>query len=148
MGIGSFPMFVKEQSPQAEATMKIAIPMANGKFSEHFGGAREFLVFQLDRQADACGAGELLSAPEHKPGALPEWLAAQRMDAVIVSAIGERALQLLDQSGIDTFLAEGESEPVALAIACLRGKLPCANKENSRCDGSHHNHDGHACDHH
>lgn len=38
--------------------MKIAIPMAGGKFSEHFGGAREFLVFEADRKGGVLGAGE------------------------------------------------------------------------------------------
>jgi len=128
--------------------MKIAIPMADGKFSEHFGGAREFLVFHVDRKAGSLGEGELLPAPEHKPGSLPEWLAAQQMDAVIASAIGERALLMLADSGIETFLAGGESNPSELAAACLLGKLPRANQENSRCNGAHHDHDGHDCGHH
>ncbi len=128
--------------------MKIAIPMAEGKFSEHFGGAREFLVYEADRRTGAIGAGKLLPAPEHKPGSLPEWLAAQQMDAVIASAIGERALLMLADSGIATYLSTGEADPSELAAACLMGKLPRANKENSRCNGDHHDHDGHDCDHH
>jgi len=144
MSIGSFLMFVKDQPNRREGTMKIAIPMAGGQFSEHFGGAREFLVFYVDRKAGSFGPGELLPAPEHKP----EWLAAQQMDAVIVSAIGERALLMLANSGVETFLSGGESNPSGLAAACLQGKLPRANKENSRCNGTHHGHDGHDCGHH
>jgi len=141
-------MFVKDQPNPIQGTMKIAIPMAGGQFSEHFGGAREFLVFEADRQAGSVGAGALLPAPEHKPGSLPEWLAAQNMDAVIVSAIGERAVLMLADAGIETFLTSGESDPSELAAACLLGKLPRANKENSRCNGTHHDHDGHDCGHH
>jgi len=148
MSISSFLMFVKDQPNQVEGTMKIAIPMAEGKFSEHFGGAREFLVYEADRKSGVRGAGELLTAPEHKPGSLPEWLAAQQMDAVIASAIGERALLMLSNAGIETYLTGGEADPAGLAAACLQGKLPRANKENSRCNGAHHEHDGHDCDHH
>ena len=141
-------MFVKDQPNPMQGTMKIAIPMAGGKFSEHFEGAREFLVFHMDRHAGSFGPGELLPAPEHKPGSLPEWLATQKMDAVIASAIGERALLMLANAGIETYLSGGESDPSGLAAACLLGKLPRANQENSRCNGSHHEHDGHDCGHH
>ena len=128
--------------------MKIAIPMANGAFSEHFGGAREFLVFETDRKMGILAEGKLFPAPEHKPGSLPEWLASQKMDAVIVSAIGARALLMLADAGIESFLSGGESDPAKLASACLLGKLPRANKENSGCNGAHHDHDGHDCHHH
>jgi predicted Fe-Mo cluster-binding NifX family protein len=70
------------------------------------------------------------------------------MDAVIASAIGERALLMLADAGIETYLSGGESEPSKLAAACLLRKLPRANQENSRCNGAHHDHDGHDCDHH
>jgi len=128
--------------------MKIAIPMAGGKFSEHFGGAREFMLFEADPHAGLVGAGAVFRAPEHKPGSLPEWLASQKVDAVIASAIGERALLMLADSGIETFLAGGQSDPSELALSCLLGKLPRANQENSRCNGAHHDHDGHDCGHH
>lgn len=128
--------------------MKIAIPMAEGKFSGHFGGAREFLIYDADHKTGSPGAGGLHSAPEHKPGSLPEWLASQNVDAVIASAIGERALLMLADAGIETFLSGGESAPSELAAACLLGKLPRANKENSCCNGAHHDHDGHDCGHH
>jgi predicted Fe-Mo cluster-binding NifX family protein len=141
-------MFVKVQPNRREGTMKIAIPMAGGQFSEHFGGAKEFLVFEADPHAESVGAGALIFAPEHKPGALPEWLAAQKVDAVIASAIGERALLMLAAAGIETYLSGGESAPSELAAACLLGKLPRANQENSRCKGPHHDHDGHGCGHH
>jgi len=132
--------------------MKIAIPMAEGTFSGHFGGAGEFLIFNADHKAGSPGIGELHSAPEHKPGSLPEWLASQNVDAVIASAIGERALLMLADADIETYLSGGDSDPSELAAACrlgkLPGKLPRANKENSCCNGAHHDHDEHDCGHH
>ena len=148
MSVCSFAMSVKVEPKAGEGTMKIAIPMAGGKFSEHFGGAGQFLIFDADSKSATAGVGELHSAPEHKPGSLPEWIAAQKVDAVIVSAIGERALLMLADAGIETYLSGGESDPDGLAAACLQGKLARANQENSRCNGSHHEHDGHDCGHH
>jgi len=141
-------MFAKDQPNGSAGTIKIAIPMAGGHFSGHFGGATEFLVFEAGCPAGPVGAGALHPAPEHKPGSLPDWLASQKMDAVIASAIGERALLMLADAGIETYLSGGGSDPSELAAACLRGQLSRANKENSRCDGAHHDHDGHDCGHH
>ena len=141
-------MFATIAAKHEEGVIKIAVPMANGIFSEHFGGAGEFLIFHADSKAGTAGAGELRSAPEHKPGSLPEWLAGQQVDAVVASAIGERALLMLADAGIETYLSGGESDPSELVSACLLGKLPRASRENSRCNGSHHEHDGHDCGRH
>lgn len=122
--------------------MKIAVPMAGGGFCGHFGAARDFWIF--DAVGGEPGEGARRPAPEHKPGALPSWLAQQGVDAVVVTAIGERALYMLADAGIETFLAEGETDPVLLVRVCLRGRLRRATGENSGCDGSHHDH-SHDC---
>ena len=129
-------------------SVKIAIPMADGKFSEHFGAAKAFLIFEGDRKFQRLGGRDIFGAPEHKPGSLPKWLEEQKVDALVSSAIGERALIMLADAGIEVFLADGDHEPSALATACLSGKLTRANSENSRCKGDHHDHgDGHECHH-
>lgn len=129
--------------------LKIAIPMADGRFSEHFGGARAFLVFHGNRRMGSLDGRELVGAPEHKPGSLPQWLEEHNVDVLVASAIGERALVMLASSGIEVFLANGGSDPSELAMSCLMGKLQRANRENSRCHGGHHGQDdGHGCHHH
>lgn len=131
---------------------KIAIPMGAGRFSEHFGGATEFHIYDADADKGGLAGVRAMPAPEHKPGSLPAWLIEQDVDAVVVSAIGERALMMLSAGGIKTYLADGTSDPAQLAIACLLGNLPHANQENSRCAGGHHDHEhghdhGHSCHH-
>lgn len=129
--------------------MKIAMPMVAGKFCDHFGGASDFLIYEGLPSAAFIGTPQLLAAPEHQPGALPKRLIDREIDAVVVSAIGQRALFMLADAGIETFLADAERDPAKLAVACLQGKLVRANQENSRCDGSHHHDkDEHDCDHH
>jgi predicted Fe-Mo cluster-binding NifX family protein len=129
-------------------TLRIAIPMADGKFSEHFGAARAFLIFEGDRKTRHLAGKDILGAPEHKPGSLPQWLDEQKVDALVSSAIGERALIMLADAGIEVFLADGDPEPAALATACLSGDLKRASIENSRCKGNHHDHgDEHECHH-
>ncbi len=147
-------MFVQDSNKPREVLLKIAIPMAEGVFSEHFGGAKEFMVFEINRETKSFGAGELFPAPEHKPGALPKWLATHKMNAVIVSSIGERALLMLAHAGIDAFLSEGDLTPSELVSSFLQEKLTQATKDNHRCHGGHHDHDhdhdhdGHNCHNH
>jgi len=136
----------------ANSLMRVAIPIADGQFSEHFGGARQFQIFVWDRTSFRLVGNELFSAPEHQPGSLPKWLEEQDVDAVVVSAIGERALVMLANAGIDAFLAGENRLSSELAAACFLGKLTSANRENSACKGGHH-HEGeeghdHDCGHH
>lgn len=131
-----------------ETLVKIAIPMADGEFCAHFGGAREFLILEGAPERGEVTNRRRLAAPEHQPGALPRWLATQQIDVVVASAIGERALIMLADAGIETRLAAEGLGPSELAVACLQGKLPRANGQNSRCKGGHHDHGhGHECHH-
>jgi predicted Fe-Mo cluster-binding NifX family protein len=129
--------------------MNIAIPMAEGSFSEHSGAARAFLVFQGNPKTGSLGGQDPCGAPEHRPGSLPQWLESHGVDALVASAIGERALIMLASAGIEVFMADGKKDPSQLALSCLLGKLQRANSENSRCKGGHHDHDEeHTCHHH
>ena len=150
MGICSIPMDANPVTNGKETSLKIAIPMADGGFCEHFGGAGEFLILEGVPEQGRVTARRRLAAPEHQPGALPRWLATQQVDVVVVSAIGERALIMLAEAGIETRLAVEGMGASELAVACLQGRLPRVNSENSRCKGGHHDHGhghGHECHH-
>ncbi len=127
--------------------IQIAIPVLNGVFSEHFGNARQFVIYEGNPMTRVLENRSLHNAPEHKPGSLPQWLEQQNVDALVASAIGGRALIMLANAGIGVFLANGENDPFKLASAALAGDLPPATGENSRCHG-HHDQDGHNCHHH
>jgi predicted Fe-Mo cluster-binding NifX family protein len=133
-------------SKHGRKMIRIAIPVTDGVFSEHFGGARQFLICQGDVTTRRLGDWSMLDAPEHRPGALPQWLEEQNVDVLVASAIGGRALIMLANAGIEALLANGGNDPLKLDSAALAGDLPRATGENSRCHG-HHDHDGHACRH-
>lgn len=132
--------------------IRIAIPMTAGAFCPHFGAAAEFLFINGISDTGRILARRLLAAPEHQPGVLPKWLATHGTEVVVASAIGERALIMLAEAGIETRLAADGMHPDELAVACLQGNLPRVNRENSRCKGGHHDHEhghehGHECHH-
>ena len=125
--------------PTVHKIVRIAIPMNAGAFCEHFGAARQFHFYEGRRHhRQIVGAGRI-DAPDHQPGTLPRWLAAQNVDLLVVSAIGERALIMLADAGIEACLADGPRAPDQLAHAALAGRLPRATMLNSRCQG-HHEH--------
>lgn len=127
---------------EAGAPARVAVPMAEGRFAGHFGGAREFLLVDGSAGGGALHQERLCPAPPHARGAYPRWLAGQGVDAVVAGAIGERALIMLADAGIRVFMAGGDGTPSALAAACLRGALAEATLGNSGCDHSHgHDHD-------
>lgn len=149
MSICSYQMSVKVHPSKKRETKKTAIPIAHGKFSEHFGGASEFLICEANPSHPFDEESKLHPAPEHKPGSLPKWLAGMDVDAVVASSFGKPALLLLAEAGIETWLAGELKNPSDLAAACLQGKLTRATLENACCDGSHHHEEsGHDCAHH
>jgi predicted Fe-Mo cluster-binding NifX family protein len=126
-------------------TIRIAIPINAGAFCEHFGAARQFHFYEGRRQHRLLDGIGRFDAPEHQPGSLPRWLEAQQVDLLVVSAIGERALIMLADAGIEVCLADGPRAPDQLAHAALAGRLPRATMLNSRCHSRHgHAHDCHA----
>lgn len=128
--------------------MKIAVPVAGGVYAEHFGGAEAFVVHEADTASGRLTGRQELPAPEHKPGAWPRWLAEQKVNAVVATAIGERALLLLGSAGIETYVGEGSTDPGELALACLRGQLVRLDRNNSQCHGHDHDHEhGHGHGH-
>jgi predicted Fe-Mo cluster-binding NifX family protein len=138
--------------PDSTKSVRIAIPMTAGTFCPHFGAATEFLLFDGIPATGRILDRRILTTPDHQPGVLPKWLANHNTEVVVASAIGERALIMLAEAGIETRLAADEMTPNELAVACLQGKLPRVNRENSRCNGGHHDHghdhsQGHQCHH-
>jgi hypothetical protein len=80
VGIRSYPMSTNERQG---GTMKIAIAMADGSFSEHSGAARALLVFHGDRKTRRLGGQDLCGAPEPKPGSLPQRLGQRNVDVLL-----------------------------------------------------------------
>jgi predicted Fe-Mo cluster-binding NifX family protein len=129
----------------APDTIRIAIPLNSGAFCEHLGAARQFHFYEGTRQHRLLDAIGRFDAPEHQPGSLPRWLETQQVDLLVVSAIGERALIMLADAGIEVRHAEGPRAPDQLAHGALAGRLPSATMLNSRCHGHHgQEHDCHS----
>ena len=104
--------------------MRIAIPLADGRLSSHFGHCDQFALVDVDEPTKEIRATALHAPPAHAPGALPAWLAEQGAEVVIAGGIGQRAQQLFTASGIDVVVgAPASAQPQELVRAYLDGTL-------------------------
>ena len=119
--------------------MRIAIPLTQGLLSQHFGHSEQFLFVDTDEEERGILRRELVPAPEHVPGFLPEWLKANAVNVVIAAGLGSRARDLLTASSVTVVTGASEVDPEMLAASYLNGTLE--NGANG-CD-----HSGRSCNH-
>lgn len=111
--------------------MKIAVPLAAGRLSMHFGHCEEFAILEVDEQTREILNKSVHQAPSHEPGALPSWLHELGANVIIASGMGQRAQQLFVQSGITVIVGASAEAPEQLVSAYLNGTL---QTEGNICD--------------
>jgi len=103
--------------------MKIAIPVADGHLSAHFGHCEAFAVFEVDDQNETALKKTMHEAPPHEPGLLPRWLHELGANVIIAGGMGQRAQQLFAQNGIKVVVGAPTDTPEQLAAAYLAETL-------------------------
>lgn len=101
--------------------MKVAIPLANGKLTAHFGHCQEFALIDVDD--NKIEKKTLLQPPPHEPGVLPKWLNELGTTVIIAGGMGNRALQLFDQAGIKVVTGAPVEDPEILVNSYLENTL-------------------------
>ena len=101
--------------------MKFAIPIADGKLTAHFGHCKEFAMVEVEDQKIT--RTEMLDPPPHEPGVLPRWLKEQGTDVVIAGGMGQRAIELFQQAGVQVFVGAPVDEPENLVKSYLNQTL-------------------------
>lgn len=82
---------------------KIAVPTDNnGMLDGHFGHCRFFTIIDVNN-------GEIISEekvvpPPHEPGLLPKWLAEKNVTDILAGGMGNRAIQIFNQNGVNVFV--------------------------------------------
>jgi ATP-binding protein involved in chromosome partitioning len=106
-----------------ETLMRIAIPLAEGRLSAHFGHCERFALLEVDPASKRILRKEELPAPEHEPGLLPKWLAERGATVIIAGGMGSRAQGLFAEQRIEVVVGAAAETPEALADAYLAGTL-------------------------
>jgi predicted Fe-Mo cluster-binding NifX family protein len=132
--------------------MKIAIPVDRDRLHPHFGGCRQFALFEVDPATQTLLAQETLPAPEHRPGVFPRWLRQHGVTVVIADGIGHRAIANFQSHAITVRAGQPGTLATDLVTAFLRGELSrepkgCDHHEHGHSHGEEH-HGGHGHQHH
>jgi len=103
--------------------MRIAIPLADGKLSPHFGHCERFALIDVNPAEQKIIKLEEEKAPPHQPGLLPAWLAERGTNVIIAGGMGQRAQALFSQHGIEVVIGASTETPERLIEDYLRGAL-------------------------
>ncbi|GAB4335557.1 MAG: hypothetical protein Kow0099_08070 [Candidatus Abyssubacteria bacterium] len=103
--------------------MKIAIPVAQGRLCPHFGHCEEFALIDVDPQTRQITHTQTVPAPAHQPGLLPRWLHDLGATVIIAGGMGQRALGLFAQNGIQVIIGANPDDPAAIVKAYLQDSL-------------------------
>ncbi len=128
----------------------IAIPLIDGRFSDHFGGAQAFALYLVDEATRQVGERRVVAPPEHGRGVYPMWLRQQGADVVLAGGMGPRATGILAQHGIEVVLGVQGDDPDTVVSRYLSGTLEATGEpchEHGFHDCGHHHNNGGGCDH-
>lgn len=103
--------------------MKIAIPVADGKLSVHFGHCEKFAVMDVDPENRKLISKKEVVPPLHEPGVLPSWLSEQGVSLIIAGGMGMRAQQFFNQFNVDVIVGAGPDTPDKVVMDYLNGTL-------------------------
>jgi predicted Fe-Mo cluster-binding NifX family protein len=108
---------------------KIAIPATGNTLSSHFGHCDKFAIYDTDN--GTIKKEDFITPPNHQPGVYPKWLKEQGVTDVIAGGIGQRAIQLFNQQGINVCVGAPLKAAEELVKDYISGNLE--SKENY-CD--------------
>ena len=119
---------------------KIAVPVAGGMLSSHFGHCEEFLFATVEN--GKLTKTENLVPPPHEPGVIPNWLAQQGATVVLVGGMGERAQDILQSRGVAVVCGVQSDKPLEIVDLYLKRNLKVGDNACNH-DGDEDHHCGH-----
>lgn len=109
------------KSQRSTDTVKIAIPLAEGMLCNHFGHCEQFAL--IDLQGKNIVQKVMVTPPPHEPGLLPRWLSEKGVNVIIAGGMGQRALQLFQERGIQVLTGAPSLPPEELVAQYVNQTL-------------------------
>jgi len=101
---------------------KIAVPIDDsGILDSHFGHCKFFSI--LNEEGGKTISEEKIVPPPHEPGLLPKWLSEMGVTDIIAGGMGQRAIQLFNEKGVNAFVGAPRLSAKELAEGHLNGSL-------------------------
>jgi len=102
--------------------MKIAIPLAGGKLTMHFGHCEKFALIETNPDDRIIGKEEL-TPPPHEPGVLPKWLGEMGVNLIIAGGMGMRAQEIFSEYNVKVITGAQPDLPENIVAAYFAGTL-------------------------
>jgi ATP-binding protein involved in chromosome partitioning len=102
-------------------TLKVAIPLSEGRLCDHFGHCEQFAVIRV--KEGLIDGKEFHTPPPHEPGVLPRWLGELGVNLVIAGGMGQSAMNLFAAQGIEVIIGSTSAAPEAMIQGYLSGTL-------------------------
>jgi predicted Fe-Mo cluster-binding NifX family protein len=138
---GQWPLGAVEERKEEAVVMKIAVPIVEGRFSDHFGGAESFALYTIDESRKTVDERVMVAPPQHGHGVFPMWLRQLGTSVVIAGGMGPRATGMFADHGIQVVLGAQGEDPDVLVRSFLDGTLEATGEpchEQSFHDCGHH----------
>lgn len=101
---------------------KIAVPInEKGMLDAHFGHCRYFTLHEVT--GEEIVSEEIVQPPPHEPGVLPQWLADLGVTDVLAGGMGNRAIQLFNQHGVNVFVGAPQLKAEELVNGYLSNSI-------------------------
>lgn len=100
---------------------KIAVPTSQGKLARHFGHCQEFNFFEVNDSK--IENEEAMTPPPHQPGIIPKWIHQQGATDVIAGGMGQRAIAIFNQLGINVYVGAPSKDSRTIVEEFLNGEL-------------------------
>jgi predicted Fe-Mo cluster-binding NifX family protein len=115
---------------------KIAIPLENGVLCAHFGHCQQFSIVEIVNNIVV--ETKEITPPEHVPGLYPRWVAQFGVTDVIAGGIGQQAIDLFKEQGINVFAGAPVKTAIELVYAFLSESLELSANYCNHDDKNEH----------
>ena len=103
--------------------MRIAIPLTEGKLADQVNRCQEFALVDVDPHTGIVRGRRSTAVPPAEVAVVPQWLADQGAEVLIVGSMGYREQDLFSDRGIRTILGAPPETPGQLVAAYVAGSL-------------------------
>ncbi|MBD3370549.1 P-loop NTPase [Candidatus Fermentibacteria bacterium] len=118
-------------SSEPRKGVRIALPLAGGKLSRHFGRAEEFVMYDTDPEKREILESERSAPPPHEEGSFPRLLSEKGVDVLLTGGLGRKARAMLEEAGVVVISGLPEDPPEELARRYMEGNLQAGD---NACD--------------
>jgi Mrp family chromosome partitioning ATPase/predicted Fe-Mo cluster-binding NifX family protein len=112
-----------ERLAKGNGSLRVALPVAEGKLCQHFGHCQQFAVYDIDTATKGVVASTNETPPTHEPGVFPKWIASLKVDLVLAGGMGAKAQSLLKDEGVQVLVGAPSVDPEEVLKSWLEGTL-------------------------